>query len=111
MMIDAWQAGAGILASSVIVGGGAVAVVRHMLKAAFVTRAQHETLERAVSGLRERLGALPNEHDVSDLTRRMGGVEKGVAVVQETARGMEAGLKRVEHTMGMLLQRMLEKDK
>lgn len=109
-MIEVWQAGVGILASATVVGGGAVAVVRHMLRADFVSHGQHDALERQVISLKERLGTLPSEHHVSDLTRRMGGVETGVAVVQTSVDGLSTGLKRVERVMDQMLQRLLQED-
>jgi hypothetical protein len=108
-MIEAWQAGAGILASAVIVGGGAVAVVRHLLKADFVSKAQHEALDRRVDNVEKHLVALPSAGEVRDLTGRLARVETGVAVAQTTIEGVNAGLKRVESLVRVLVDQGLRK--
>lgn len=107
MMIETWQAGAGIAASMAMVGAAVVAVVRHMLRSEFVPRAQHDGLERRVMGMERHLANIPNEHDVNDLMRRLGNVETGVAVVQTTINGVNAGLNRVEHTVALVLEHQL----
>lgn len=109
-MIETWQAAAGIAASAVMTAGTAVAVVRHMLRSDFVPRGTHSALEQRVNGLERQMATMPSEHDMADLTRRLGAVETGVAVVQTTVEGVNAGMKRVEHTVGLLLRHQLQRN-
>lgn len=110
-MIEEWQGLAGIAASSTLVAGALVAVVRHMLRSEFVPRAQYDGMEKRIAGVERRLGAIPSEHDINDLTRRLAAVETGVAVVQTTIEGVNAGLKRVERGVDLLTQYQLSKEK
>jgi hypothetical protein len=109
-VIEEWQAVAGIAASSTLVAGALVAVVRHMLRSEFVPRAQYGDMEKRVASVEKRLGAIPSEHDVSDLTRRLARVETGVAVVQTTIEGVNTGLKRVERNVDLLIEHQLRKE-
>lgn len=108
-MIENWQAVTAVAASVVVAGGGAIAVVRHLLKADFVPRGVHSALEKRVDGLEKRVVTMPSEHDLTDLTRRLGTVETNVAVVRTTADGINAGMKRVERTVDQMLQHLLTK--
>lgn len=108
-MIETWQAVTAVAASTVVVAGGALAVVRHLLKADFVPRGVHGALEKRVDGLEKRVVTMPSERDLTDLTRRMGTVETDVAVVRTTAEGINAGMKRVERTVDHVLRHLLTK--
>ncbi len=107
--MELWQALAGILTTSVVVGTAVATTVRHMLRAEFVTRGQHGELERRMGTMEKHIVGVPSEHDVSDLTRRLGTMETGVAVSQASIEGVNAGLKRVEHLVQMLVDHQLRK--
>jgi Protein of unknown function (DUF2730) len=109
-VIELWQAVAAIMASCVVVGGGAIAVVSRMLRSDFVTREEQNRLEARMTGVEKHVAGMPSDHDMGNLMQRLGKVETGVAVVQTTVEGVNAGLKRVEHTVGLLLDHQLRKD-
>ena len=62
-----------------------------------------------MGAVERHINSLPAEHEVSDITRRLGSVEAGVGIVNTSIEGVNAGLKRVERIMDLLLQHQLEK--
>jgi len=106
-MIELWQAILATLTGSVLVGTALLAAVRRMLRSDFVTREEQNRLEARMTGVEKHMVGMPTDHEVTGLMQRMGKVETGVAVVQSTCEGVNAGLKRVEHTVGLLLDHQL----
>ena len=115
-MIDInWQAIAGALTSAAIICAVAFMLLRARLAAVFVTRSE---FEEKFQGVDERLdkidahvNAMPQQEAILALTRRVGSVESGVAVVAETANGIKEAVGRMERQVNLILQSQLEREK
>lgn len=110
MTFGTWEAVATVVSSMVVVGGAVAATVRHMLRADFVAQPDFAAVVRRVEGVEKHIGAMPSEAAFRALADKVGDVNTRVAVAQTTIEGVGAGLKRVEHTTSLMLDRMLERD-
>jgi hypothetical protein len=93
------------------IGGVAVGMIRHSLRASFATLGQFNTLSERVLTVEQQIRQMPNHQDIAVLGARLGDVERGVAVAREAIVGVKEGLSRVEHMMGLLLQAQLDNEK
>ncbi len=108
MNID-WGMVSGV-ATAVALGGGAlVGVGQHVLRGWFVGHSQHRALAERVEEVEKRHASLPTQGAIDDFARRLSGVERDAAVIRAEMSGVNAGMKRVEHTVGLLLEHQLEK--
>ena len=110
MSID-WQQIGALLGVVVVLGGIGAFLVRATLAGLFAERKAFEALERRMSSVEQRLAEGPTGEDMRELYRRMGAVEVSVASAATAISGVTAGVQRVEHMMGLLLQNELSKGK
>jgi hypothetical protein len=103
--------GIGLVTVGGSMGGGAVFMVRHFLRASFATIDQLGAVLERLEKLERGISHMPSHLDIQSLGSRLGDVERGVAVAREAIDGVKAGMGRVEHMMGLLIEAGLDKEK
>jgi hypothetical protein len=107
MMPSDWTQISAFLGVIGILVGVVLWALRASLRGLFAERRALEVLERRVSAVEARIAEGPTGDDMRELYRRMGSVETQMASATTAIGGVDHGVKRVEHMLGLLLQHEL----
>jgi len=103
-----WAAEATVIS---IVGGILIVVARRWLHGEFVGLHAHSALATRVGAIEAAKGTEVTRAEFQQNSDRLGRVETGVAVLQESVNGAGEGIRRVEHNVNLLLEHALKGDK
>ncbi len=102
-----WQTLAAIVAVIGGVGGIVLWLTRNALHGSFAPLRSHQGLEKRVESLEHRSNTVPGHGEFLALSLRVGAVETGVAVLQQSINGVAEGVKRIEHINDLLLKHQI----
>lgn len=97
-----WQTLAAMVAVVSVVSGALVWVMQAVMARSFASRSSMVSAEGRISKLEQLMGGLPTHADITTLSGRVAALATSIA-------GVEATLKEVKHTTGMLLTHQLER--
>lgn len=98
----------GIVTSVVFGGGAALALVRLNMRGAFTSLSAHHQLADRVDAVEQRMAQMPSHTDLAVLSGRLAAVERAVGVVDAKLSGVTDAVRRVEHTLDLLLKTQLD---
>lgn len=120
----------GVIAGGVITGAGMMwAALRTRLGIDFASKAEVQALDGRINAVEDRLQALPTHADLSRISDRLSGVERGLTGVERVVevqgaelrgvrevfsvelRGVRDLMSRVDSRVGMLFRHELDKER
>ena len=106
-----WRDLAWIATTTAIIGGILLAFLRFKLAGDFAAKKEFVAALERITAAEQRLSTMPSHDDLRVLEKRVGDLERAVAVVAERVGGVLEILKRVEHQTGLLVQHQLKQGK
>ena len=99
-------------ASGVLVFAGAIGMIfiRDGLRKQFVSTELFKAHVTALSVIEARINGFPPAEEIHNISRRMGGVEAGLARVSAEVGGVQHGMTRVETQLQVLTEHLLAKE-
>lgn len=113
-----WHMLASVTVVVCFLGGIAIILIRSRLSRDFAPIHSHASLARSHGELKEEVGKLhlklanvPGHNDLADMSRRVSGVETGMAGVQATMTALNGQMIGVAKDVRMLLEHALDGEK
>lgn len=108
-MLDSinWTAVSFAMSAASMLASAAAWVFVQMTRKHAATDAQVRALDNRLTAVETTIGVLPSGKAWADLRENIAGIRGDVKTSAEAVRGLGAGLKRVEHQIGLLMEHEL----